>query len=65
LAKVKSGQLRPWAVRPYATWELTLGFEKSVKQLNGAAYDPATGRIFVSQGNGEQPIIHVFKVTVP
>ena len=65
LAKVKAGQLRPWAVRPYATWELTLGFEKAVKQLNGAAYDPATGRIFVSQGNGEQPIIHVFKVTVP
>jgi hypothetical protein len=65
LAKVKSGQLRPWAVRPYVTWELTLPFEKVGKRLNGAAYDAATGRVFIAQGNGEQPIIHVFQVTLP
>jgi hypothetical protein len=62
---VKSGQLRPWAVRPYVTWELTLPFEKVAKRLNGAAYDAATGRVFIAQGNGEQPIIHVFQVTLP
>jgi hypothetical protein len=67
LATVASGQTAPWAVKPYAVWQLTFPFANSVAQLLGAAYDPQTGRIFLSQGHGDGalPLIHVFTVQVP
>jgi len=60
LLAVKNGQKQPWQVTPYATWPLTLPF--SSPTIGGAAYDPATGNIYVSQqfGNGTDPVIHVF-----
>jgi hypothetical protein len=62
LADVAAGRKQPWDVKPYATWPLDLGFAASSVHLNGAAYDPASGRIFVSQafGDGNKPLIHVF-----
>ena len=64
LLRVRRGRLKPWQVRPYATWRLALPFGSS--QIGGAAYDPASGRIYVSQqyGDGPAPVIHVFKVVV-
>ena len=64
LAAVKAGRMQPWDVRPYATWKLDLPFAAGVVHLNGAAYDPATRRIFLSQAfaDGNSPIIHVFKL---
>jgi hypothetical protein len=65
LAAVKAGRLRPWEPRPYATWPLDLPFSsEGHAELNGAAYDPESGRIFVSQayGDGERPLIHVLTV---
>jgi hypothetical protein len=47
------------------TWPLTLPYgTKGRAVLGGAAYDPRTGRIFVSQqfGDGVLPVIHVFTV---
>lgn len=63
LAGVKAGVARPWAVKPYATWELPLG-DVGSDVIGGAAYDPATGRIFISQrfGDGDRPLIHVYRV---
>jgi len=63
LAAVKAGKKRPWNVRPYATWELALPNVGS-DEIGGVAYDPATGRIFVSQrlADGERPVIHVYVV---
>lgn len=61
LASVRAGSRRPWEVRPYAVWSLTgMGPE-----IGGAAYDPATNRIFISEmlGNGVLPVIHVFSVS--
>jgi hypothetical protein len=67
LQMVALGQRSPWAVMPYATWNIDLPYEAPTnlppaRELNGAAYDPTTGRIFVEQvhGDGEYPIIHVF-----
>jgi hypothetical protein len=62
LRAVRKGRKRPWQVKPYATWRLRLPFGSG--QIGGAAYDPASGRIYVSQqyGDGTQPLIHVFKV---
>ncbi len=65
LAAVRSGTKQAWSVRPYATWQLSnisVGFDG----IGGAAYDPATGKLFVSQkfGDGERPRIHVYNITV-
>jgi len=66
LAAVKSGQSQPWEVTPYAVWEFPLPFAQA-GHLQGATYDPATNRIFVSQayGDSEYPVIHVFTVQMP
>jgi hypothetical protein len=63
LAAVKSGKRQPWDVKPYAVWELELPFDYPNAQIRGAAYDPQTGRIFLSAaGDGDNPLIHVFTV---
>jgi len=70
MARVRSGQLQPWDVKPYATWQLDLpyGTFGSAVYL-GAAYDAVTGRLFLSQtqsgADGTRPIVHVFKVQIP
>ena len=67
LAAVKNGQKQPWDVKPYAVWQLNLPFAVENAHLGGATYDPATGRIFVSQafGDGTKPLIHVFTIQTP
>ena len=64
LAAVKAGSKQPWAVFPYATWELPNIGDVGFDQVGGAAYDPATGRIFISKKNADsdKPVIHVFRV---
>jgi hypothetical protein len=61
LAAVKAGKKKPWDVKPYAVWPFSLPYG-GTGLLKGAAYDPATGRVFVSQayGDGELPVIHVY-----
>ncbi|MEP7304813.1 MAG: hypothetical protein ABJA98_04775 [Acidobacteriota bacterium] len=63
LAAVKSGQRQPWDVKPYAVWSLDLPFPGGPRIL-GAAYDPQTSRIFLSEafGDGANPLIHVFGI---
>ena len=66
---VKNGSKKPWDVKPYATWDFTLPFQSNVVngietgtfEIVGAAYDPATKRIFLSsfRGDGTAPVIHV------
>lgn len=66
LAAVKAGKKRPWDVTPYATWALTgLGNVSGEFATGGAAYDPVSGRVYLSQrfGDGERPLIHVFTMS--
>jgi Bacterial Ig domain len=67
LAAVKRGEKQPWEIAPYAYWPLPLPFTDIRTHIEGAGYDPATNRIFVSQsfGDGDQPVIHVFSVRLP
>jgi hypothetical protein len=62
LLAVRTGAKQPWEVKPYATWQLDLPFGSPT--IGGAAYDPGTGTIYVSQqfGNGTDPVIHAFRV---
>lgn len=64
LAQVKAGTRKPWDVRPYAYWPLTFPFSAWFTHITGAAFDPATGRLFLVQAFGEQdsPVIHVYTV---
>jgi hypothetical protein len=64
LADVKAGKRKPWEVKPYATWAFEFPIEPRRKAVGGAAYDPATGRIFLSHAKGEHPLVHVYRVTV-
>lgn len=67
LVAVKQGTKAAHTVLPYAIWNFNLPFEADDDHaIGGAAYDPSTGRIFVSQMNhtgGNFPIIHTFRVT--
>ena len=67
LANVKTRKRDPWSVKPYAVWELKLPFSNGSGHLRGAAYDPRSGRLFVSQAfaDGELPVIHVLTVKMP
>jgi len=63
LASVKAGTKNSYDVKPYATWTL----DSSFAEIQGAAYDPATNRLFVSQVGGDpansgQPLIRVYHV---
>ena len=66
LLKVKDGQLQSYAVKPYAVWNFDLPFESNNpgREIGGAAYDPASRRIYLSQigTDGSQPVIHVLRV---
>ncbi len=66
---VKNGVKKPWEIVPYSHWQLTLPFDAAKAELNGAAYDPATKRIYVSQYCADNspvyclPVIHAFQLT--
>ena len=65
LEQVRSGARQPWQVVPYSTWELdALGNVNNDFGVGGAAYDAATGRIYISQkfGDSHGPLIHVYEV---
>ena len=69
---VKQGNKDPWEVVPYAIWNLVLPFQKKIvngvdvgfRDIVGAAYDPASKRIFLSayRQDALTPLIHVFRV---
>jgi hypothetical protein len=63
LLAVAEGKKKPWEPRPYAVWGLTLPFERPQRTLQSAAFDPATNRIFIAPSSGEEPLVHVMKVT--
>jgi hypothetical protein len=66
LAAVRSGSKRAYEVKPYTTWELSeFGTVGADFATGGAAYDPATGRVYLSQiaGDGALPLVHVYRIT--
>jgi hypothetical protein len=70
LAQAAAGSIPPYAVLPYASGPLTLPINSGTNYLNGAAYDPATGRLYITQQGGDTvaaysdlPLIHVYSLT--
>jgi hypothetical protein len=69
LLAVKDGQKQPWEIVPYAEWQLALPFAQEYADILGAAYDPATQRIYLTQDGGDLPgccghlpVVHVYQV---
>ena len=62
LAEVYRGGADAKSIQPYDYWELDLPHSARQTEIGGVAYDPSTGRIFISQGfaDGDQPVIHVY-----
>jgi hypothetical protein len=62
--KAKAGILKPWEVKPYATWNLSLPFQNGRHEILGATYDAAAKRVFLSASfsEGAMPVIHVFRL---
>ena len=70
LLQVAQGKLPEYAPKPYAIWQFTLPFTQSTgsHQILGAAYDPTTNQLFISQACTDEacsPLIQVFRVTIP
>ena len=66
----KNGQKKPWDVVPYATWDFEPLITTGAKATGGAAFDPATGRLYISELKADYqnpyapaPIISVYQVT--
>ena len=69
MLEVKNGNRLPWEIFPYAEWSYELPFQSGARRILGAAYDPTSQRIYVSQENGDTdgtyydvPVVHAFKV---
>ena len=65
LVAVKQGAKQPWQVRPYATWTLSEMDAGGGATIRGAAYDPATRRVYVTEGFGDTPVVHVYRLALP
>ena len=66
LVDVRNGRKRPYEVKPYAVLNFDMPFvgASSHHEIGGAAYDPATDRIYLAQprGDGDYPVVHVYKL---
>jgi hypothetical protein len=69
---VKQGKMQPWQVVPYDVWNFDVPIEHGSKKIGGTAFDPATGRLYVSLLDADQgyayhslPLIEVYQVTLP
>lgn len=60
LARSAAGEITPEEVRPYARRQLSEFWPVCHRQTGGMAWDPAGGRLYLVQDNGEQPLIHVW-----
>jgi hypothetical protein len=69
LAAVRRGSRAASRVQPYATWNFNLPFERASAQnlIGGAAYDPQTRLLYVSQQCADTdcaPLIHAFELRI-
>lgn len=63
---VRYGIKKPWEIKPSEVKSFEFPIDHPAKRFGGAAADPATGRLYVSQlwtGGGDSlPLIHVFQM---
>ena len=63
LVAVARGERQPWSVQPYAVWALPGVSQESYRvRRGGVAFDPATGRLYVTEVFYTSPRVEVFHV---
>lgn len=67
----RDGKVQPWQVKPYNVWNFDLPINTPSRQIGGTAFDPATGRFYVSILNADNealysnlPLIEVFQLNL-
>jgi hypothetical protein len=67
LLSVKNGRKQMWEIVPYGEWQLNFPFANDNPEISGAAYDPSTQRLYISEDGGDTPgccgylpIIHAY-----
>jgi hypothetical protein len=65
LLAVKNGQVQPWEVQPYAIWHLSEMDSTGSATISGATFDPASGRVYITEAFGEDPVVHVYQIDMP
>lgn len=65
LVAVKEGTLEPWEVMPYEIWRLDEMDDTGSATIAGAAFDPASGRVYITESYGENPAVHVYQINLP
>ena len=62
LLEVAAGARESWDVVPYATFDLPGLPTDGTATIAGAAYDPMSGRLFLTERFGESPRVHVLSI---
>jgi len=62
LQAVEEGGIQPWEPRPYAIWQLNQMENSGGATIAGATYDPASGRVYLTERYGENPAVHVYQI---
>lgn len=65
LVQVRGGAKECWEVRPYAVWPLDEMASDGCADMEGAAFDPETGALYITESYGESPHVHVYQVGTP
>ena len=65
LVNVKNGTVQASDVQPYAIWRMDEMDTSGSASMVGAAYDPDSSRLYVAEGYGEEPHVHVYRIAVP
>jgi hypothetical protein len=65
LLAVKNGTKQVWEPEPYAVIKLDGMPYSDNDKIKGAAFDPETGRLYITQDYGTNPRVEVYQITVP
>jgi hypothetical protein len=66
LIRVKNGEIAPWDVAPYDVWILPDVNQECYRvKRGGVAFNPADGRIYVTDEFYDTPRVEVFRVAMP
>jgi hypothetical protein len=65
LVAVREGSLEPWEVRPYEIWRLDEMDDTGGATMAGAAFDPVSGRVYITESYGQNPMVHVYQINLP
>lgn len=63
LLLVKTGGKKPWEIQPYAVWALEEIDAGGCAKMTGASYDPATGKLYISENFADRPAVHVYQIS--